>query len=79
MNTKKKLDELRKYTDISKFDINARVQMIIDEIQQQLAKWEQEARAIYYPESQVASKIIPTEEVKNDRPDNTRQQQHDNR
>lgn len=52
MNTKKKLDELRKYTDISKFDINAKVQMIIEEIQQQLAKWEQEARAIYYPESQ---------------------------
>lgn len=51
MNTKKKLDELRKYTDISKFDINARVQMIIEEIQQQLAQWEQEARAIYYPES----------------------------
>lgn len=35
---------------ISKFDINQRVQLIIDEVNQMLKQYEDEARAIYYPE-----------------------------
>ena len=33
------------------YDINRRIDIIISEIQQQLAIWEQEARAIYWPET----------------------------
>lgn len=33
MTTNKKLNELRRYMDISKFDINQRIQMILDEVQ----------------------------------------------
>ena len=35
----------------SKYDINARVSIIIQEVQQLLQKYEDEARAIFYPES----------------------------
>lgn len=35
---------------ISKYDINSRVQLIIDEVKQMLKQYELEARAIYYPE-----------------------------
>ena len=33
MKTKKTLDELRRYVDVSNYDINYKVQMIIDEVQ----------------------------------------------
>ena len=33
------------------YDINRRIDIIISDIQQQLAIWEQEARAIYWPET----------------------------
>ena len=35
----------------SKYDINARVSIIIQEVQQLLQKYEDEARALFYPES----------------------------
>lgn len=47
MKTKKTLDELRRYVDVSKYDINDKVQMIIDEVQRQLKQWEDEARKMY--------------------------------
>lgn len=36
---------------IAKYDINQRVQLIIDEVKQMLKQYEDEARAIYYPET----------------------------
>lgn len=35
---------------ISKYDVNQRVQLIIDEVNEMLKQYEDEARAIYYPE-----------------------------
>ena len=35
---------------IAKYDINQRVQLIIDEVNQMLKQYEDEAMAIYYPE-----------------------------
>lgn len=35
---------------MAKYDINQRVQLIIDEVNQMLKQYELEARAIYYPE-----------------------------
>ena len=35
---------------IERLDINQRVQLIIDEVKQMLKQYEDEARAIYYPE-----------------------------
>ena len=48
-------EEYRKRCDmnlmpIAKLDINQRVQLIIDEVKQMLKQYEDEARAIYYPE-----------------------------
>lgn len=50
MRTNKKLYELRRYMDVSKLDINQRVQMIMDEVQQQLKEYEEEAKEIADPE-----------------------------
>ena len=36
---------------MAKYDINQRVQLIIDEVKQMLKQYELEARAIYYPET----------------------------
>lgn len=50
--TQEKYNKLRdmELMNASKYDINARVSIIIQEVQQLLQKYEDEARAIFYPE-----------------------------
>lgn len=43
MMTKEKLSDIARYTDISKYDINCKIPMIIAEINGQLEKWGREA------------------------------------
>ena len=43
MITKQHLSEIGRYTDLSKYDINARISMITREINDQLDKWGREA------------------------------------
>ena len=51
--TREKYNKLKdmELINASKYDINARVSIIIQEVQQLLQKYEDEARAIFYPES----------------------------
>ena len=48
MTTKKKLKELKRYVDVSKYDINQRVSMIIDEVEEQLKQMERDAEQVYF-------------------------------
>ena len=66
MTTNKTMEELKRYVDTSKYDINARVQMIIDEVQRQMKQWEDEARKMYgLEESSTFSEINPTSQSQN--------------